>query len=109
MSALPAHCDRPLADSTPTSGHTDHPHLVLATSILASSLAFIDGSVVNVGLSAIGRDLGGAGADLSWVVSGYLLPLSSLLLLGGAAGDRYGRRRILLAGIATFALASLLC
>jgi EmrB/QacA subfamily drug resistance transporter len=109
VSALPAHCDRPLADSTPPSGHADHPHLVLATAILASSLAFIDGSVVNVGLSAIGRDLGGAGADLSWVVSGYLLPLSSLLLLGGAAADRYGRRRILLAGIATFALASLLC
>ena len=109
MSTLPAHCDRPLADSTPAGSHADHPHLVLATSILASSLAFIDGSVVNVGLSAIGRDLGGAGADLSWVVNGYLLPLSSLLLLGGAAGDRYGRRRILLAGIATFALASLLC
>ena len=109
MSAVPAHCDRPLAESTPASGHAEHPNLVLATSILASSLAFIDGSVVNVGLSAIGRDLGGAGADLSWVVSGYLLPLSSLLLLGGAAGDRYGRRRILLAGIVTFALASLLC
>jgi EmrB/QacA subfamily drug resistance transporter len=109
VSALPAHCDRPLADSTPVSGHAEHPQLVLATSILASSLAFIDGSVVNVGLSAIGRDLGGAGADLSWVVNGYLLPLSSLLLLGGAAGDRYGRRRILLAGIAAFALASLLC
>lgn len=109
MSAIPAHCDRPLADSTPATGHAEHPNFVLATSILASSLAFIDGSVVNVGLSAIGRDLGGAGADLSWVVNGYLLPLSSLLLLGGAAGDRYGRRRILLAGIATFALASLLC
>jgi EmrB/QacA subfamily drug resistance transporter len=109
LSTLPAHCDRLLADSTPASGHADHPNLVLATSILASSLAFIDGSVVNVGLSSIGRDLGGAGADLSWVVNGYLLPLSSLLLLGGAAGDRYGRRRILLAGIAAFALASLLC
>ena len=109
MSSVPAHCDRPLADSTPAGGRAAHPNLVLATSILSSSLAFIDGSVVNVGLSAIGHDLGGAGADLSWVVSGYLLPLSSLLLLGGAAGDRYGRRRILFAGIALFALASLLC
>jgi EmrB/QacA subfamily drug resistance transporter len=109
MSTLPAQCDRLLADSTPARGHAAHPHLVLATSILASSLAFIDGSVVNVGLAAIGHDLDGGGADLSWVVNGYLLPLSSLLLLGGAAGDRYGRRRILLAGIATFALASLLC
>ena len=109
MSTLPAHCDGALAASTPASGQAAHPNLVLATSILASSLAFIDGSVVNVGLSAIGHDLGGGGAGLSWVVSGYLLPLSSLLLLGGAAGDRYGRRRILFAGIATFALASLLC
>lgn len=109
MSAVPAHCDRPLANSVPACTRAAHPNLVLATSILASSLAFIDGSVVNVGLSAIGRDLSGAGADLSWVVSGYLLPLSSLLLLGGAAGDRYGRRRVLFAGIAAFALASLLC
>ena len=110
MSSVPAHCDRALADSAPAgAAQAAHPSLVLATSILASSLAFIDGSVVNVGLSAIGHDLGGAGADLSWVVSGYLLPLSSLLLLGGAAGDRYGRRRILFAGIALFALASLLC
>ena len=109
MSTVPAHCDRALADSAPAAGRASHPNLVLATSILASSLAFIDGSVVNVGLSAIGRDLSGTGADLSWVVSGYLLPLSSLLLLGGAAGDRYGRRRILFAGIAAFALASLLC
>jgi EmrB/QacA subfamily drug resistance transporter len=109
MSTLPIHCDRALAEGMTASGDTAHPNLVLATSILASSLAFIDGSVVNVGLAAIGHDLGGGGADLSWVVSGYLLPLSSLLLLGGAAGDRYGRRRILLTGIAMFALASLLC
>jgi MFS family permease len=51
MSSLPAHCDRPLADSTPARGHAAHPNLVPATSILASSLAFIDGSVVNVGLA----------------------------------------------------------
>jgi len=109
MSSLPPHCDRALAEGTPGTAHAAHPNLVLATSILSSSLAFIDGSVVNVGLSAIGKDLAGAGADLAWVVSGYLLPLSSLLLLGGAMGDRYGRRRILLAGIAIFGLASLLC
>lgn len=110
MSALPAHCDRALAERNGSAqGHAAHPNLVLCTSILSSSLAFIDGSVVNVGLSAIGHDLARGGADLSWVVNGYLLPLSSLLLLGGAAGDRYGRKRILLAGIAVFALASLLC
>ncbi|QJE01474.1 MFS transporter [Massilia forsythiae] len=112
MSNLPANCDRPLAESAspaPASTRSAHPNLVLATSILSTSLAFIDGSVVNVGLSTIGHELGGAGADLSWVVNGYLLPLSALLLLGGAAGDRFGRRRLLLAGIAVFALASLLC
>jgi EmrB/QacA subfamily drug resistance transporter len=109
MSTLPAPCDRALAERGVAASHAAHPNLVLCTSILASSLAFIDGSVVNVGLAAIGRDLAGGGADLSRVVHGYLLPLSSLLLLGGAAGDRYGRKRVLLAGIALFALASLLC
>jgi EmrB/QacA subfamily drug resistance transporter len=111
MSTLPCDCDRALAEGTPAAPPSNSRlNLVLATSILASSLAFIDGSVVNVGLSAIGRDLGrGGGGDLSWVVNGYLLPLSSLLLLGGAAGDRFGRRKLLLGGIALFALASLLC
>lgn len=110
LSSLPIDCDRGLAVGAPDQdGSPAHPNLVLCTSILASSLAFIDGSVVNVGLSAIGRDLGGGGADLSWVVNGYLLPLSSLLLLGGALGDRYGRKRLLVAGIGVFALASLLC
>lgn len=81
----------------------------LAASILASSLAFIDGSVVNVALPAIGADLGGGATGLQWVVNAYLLPLSALLLLGGAAGDRFGRKRLFLAGIALFALASMLC
>ena len=85
------------------------PRLTLLTCILASSLAFIDGSVVNVGLPAIGRDLKGAGADLPWVVNAYLLPLSALLLFGGALGDRYGRRRLLVVGTGVFALASLGC
>jgi EmrB/QacA subfamily drug resistance transporter len=111
VSTLPSDCDRALAEcGAPSQAEAQaHPKLVLCTSILASSLAFIDGSVVNVGLSAIGHDLAGRGADLSWVVNGYLLPLSSLLLLGGALGDHYGRKRVLIAGIAVFALASLLC
>lgn len=110
MSTLPIDCDRTLAASARAHDKAPaHPNLVLCTSILASSLAFIDGSVVNVGLSAIGRDFAGGGADLSWVVNGYLLPLSSLLLLGGALGDRYGRKRVLVAGMGVFALASLLC
>ena len=83
--------------------------LTLAASILASSLAFVDGSVVNVALPAIGADLHADGPGLQWIVNGYLLPLSALLLLGGAAGDKFGRRRLFLAGIAIFALASALC
>ncbi|WP_294047721.1 MFS transporter [Sphingomonas sp.] len=86
-----------------------HPQLTLLATILASSLAFIDGSVVNVALPAIGRDLGAGAADLQWTINAYLLPLSALLLLGGAAGDHVGRRRMLVAGIALFAAASLAC
>jgi len=88
---------------------SSYPNLVLATCILASSLAFVDGSVTNVGLPAIGQSLQAGGADLQWVINAYLLPLSSLLLLGGAAGDRYGRKRLLIAGTILFAAASILC
>ena len=86
-----------------------HPRLVLATTILASSLAFIDGSVVNVGLPAIGQSLKGSAADLSWVINAYLLPLSALILFGGALGDRFGRRRLLNFGVSLFALGSAAC
>ncbi len=92
----------------PTQG-ARHPRLVLATTILASSLAFVDGSVVNVGLPTIGRSLAADAGALQWVINAYLLPLSALLLLGGAAGDRLGRRRLLIGGIALFAMASLAC
>ena len=78
-------------DAAPEAGRhaertVSHPRLVLATTILASSLAFIDGSVVNVGLPIIGRSFHAAAGELQWVVNAYLLPLSALLLLGGAAG-----------------------
>jgi EmrB/QacA subfamily drug resistance transporter len=85
------------------------PGLVAAVSILASSLAFVDGSVVNVGLPAIGRDLHADAAGLQWVVNAYLLPLSALLLFGGALGDRFGRGRLLVLGIAVFAAGSAGC
>jgi EmrB/QacA subfamily drug resistance transporter len=77
--------------------------------MLASSLAFIDGSVTNVALPAIGKSLGGDAANLPWIINAYLLPLSALLLFGGAAGDHFGRRRMLIAGIVLFALASVGC
>jgi EmrB/QacA subfamily drug resistance transporter len=114
MSAyLTTDCDRTVAKAAPppslAARANAHPGLILATTILASSLAFIDGSVVNVGLPAIGRDLHADGAGLAWIINGYLLPLTALLLLGGAAGDRFGRRRVLLIGITIFALASALC
>ena len=102
-------CDRAMAQASPCVRADRHPRLILAITILASSLAFIDGSVVNVGLPAIGRSLGADGAGLTWIVNGYLLPLSALLLPGGAAGDRFGRCRVLLLGVALFALASVLC
>lgn len=86
-----------------------HPNLTLATCILASSLAFVDGSVTNVGLPAIAKSLSAEGGDLQWVINAYLLPLSALLLLGGAAGDRYGRMELLVGGTALFALASVAC
>jgi EmrB/QacA subfamily drug resistance transporter len=88
---------------------TDRPRLVLATTILASSLAFVDGSVVNVGLPAIAKNLHGDAADLQWVINAYLLPLSALLLLGGAVGDRFGRRNMLVFGVALFAIGSAMC
>src|SRR5258708_18807687 len=98
-------CDRTQA-LTCTAHRQRGPGLVLAATILASSLDFVDGSVVNVGLPAIGRSLHGGAADLQWLVNAYLLPLSALLLLGGALGDRFGRRRLLAIGIALFAARS---
>jgi EmrB/QacA subfamily drug resistance transporter len=104
-----AHCDAGAARTTEKTAEVGSPRLVIATTILASSLAFIDGSVVNVGLPAIAASFQADAGDLQWVVNAYLLPLSALLLLGGAAGDRFGRRTLLIWGVGLFALASLAC
>lgn len=104
-----ATCDAAVAGAISSRSKAQHPTLVLATTILASSLAFVDGSVVNVGLPAIGASLGAEADTLQWIINAYLLPLSALLLLGGAMGDRFGRRMMLIAGIAIFALASAFC
>jgi len=85
------------------------PRWTLVACILASSLSFVDGSVLNVALPAIRASYGVGAAEVQWVVNAYLLPLSALLLLGGALGDHYGRRRLLVIGTSLFALASLLC
>src|SRR5262249_25275710 len=89
--------------------HTPHPRATLTATILGSSLEFIDGSVVNVALPAIGGDLGASSAQLSWTINAYLLPLGALILLGGGAGDHFGRRRLFLVGLVVFTLASVLC
>ncbi len=82
---------------------------MLAATILGSSMAFIDGTVVNVALPALQRDLHATVMDVQWVVEAYALLLASLLLVGGSLGDLYGRRRIYLLGVGLFALASAGC
>lgn len=82
---------------------------ILLSTILASGMAFLDGTVVNVALPALGRDLGADVSGLQWVLNGYMLTLASLILLAGSLGDRLGRRRVFLVGVAWFAAASLLC
>jgi EmrB/QacA subfamily drug resistance transporter len=81
----------------------------LAATVLGSSLAFIDGSVVNVALPAIQRDLAAGPAGTQWVMNGYLVVLGALVLIGGAAADRFGRRRVFLAGVGVFLAASIFC
>jgi EmrB/QacA subfamily drug resistance transporter len=82
---------------------------VLAAAILASAMAFIDGSVVTIALPVLQAELGAELAALQWVVNGYTLFLGALILVGGAAGDRFGRRRLFLIGTAAFAAASIAC
>lgn len=82
---------------------------VLAAAVLGSALAFLDATVVTIALPAVGADLGAGTAALTWVVNGYALTLAALVLLGGALGDRYGRRRVLMVGVTVFALASAAC
>jgi EmrB/QacA subfamily drug resistance transporter len=86
-----------------------HPRATLTATILGSSLALIDGSVVNVALPALAHDLKVDPANLSWTINAYLLPLGVLILLGGALGDHFGRRRLFQLGLSTFTFASLAC
>jgi EmrB/QacA subfamily drug resistance transporter len=85
------------------------PTWTLVMSVAASSLSFIDGSILNVALPAIRAGTGANAAQVQWVVNGYTLPLAALILLGGALGDHHGRRLWLVIGTALFGLASLLC
>jgi EmrB/QacA subfamily drug resistance transporter len=101
-------CDLNLALAT-TARPCRHPTATLAATILGSGLAFVDGSVINVALPALDRDLHPGPDGLAWLVNAYLLTLTALILLGGSAGDHYGRRRLFLAGIGLFLAASLVC
>ncbi|MEU1890776.1 MFS transporter [Streptomyces pristinaespiralis] len=82
---------------------------VVLTTVLGSGMALLDSTVVNVALPRIGRDLDADLGVLQWTVNAYMLTLAALILLGGALGDRYGRRRIFVLGVIWFALGSLLC
>src|SRR5678816_4068170 len=82
---------------------------VLAATIIGSSLAFIDGTVVSVALPAIAREFSATGSEVQWVVEAYALLLSALLLVGGSMGDRFGRRQVYAWGISLFTVASIAC
>lgn len=81
----------------------------LIATILASSLAFVEGSIVNIALPSILSDLGAGASDAQWIINAYLLPVGALVLLGGALGDHYGRKRIFQVGLVLFGLGSLAC
>jgi EmrB/QacA subfamily drug resistance transporter len=82
---------------------------VIAAAVLGSGVAFLDGTVVNAALPAIAEDLDAGLVSLQWVLTAYLLTLGSLLVLGGSLGDLYGRRRVFVAGLVGFSIASLGC
>ncbi|MEV5954839.1 MFS transporter [Streptomyces sp. NPDC051987] len=82
---------------------------ILLTTVLGSSMAMLDSTVVNVALPRIGEDLGASLSALQWTVNAYMLTLAGLILLGGSLGDRYGRRKVFVIGVVWFAAASLMC
>lgn len=94
---------------TPADTLRDTGPWVLVATILGSSMAFIDGTAVNVALPVLQRDLGATSGDLQWIVEAYSLFLSALILVGGSLGDHLGRKRVYAAGVALFTLASVAC
>ena len=97
------------APAAPVPGGTAERTRTLAATVLGSSLALIDGSVVNVALPAIQLDLAAGAAATQWVMNAYLVVLGALVLIGGASADRFGRRRVFVAGVVVFTAASILC
>ena len=109
MLSIKSPCQELAASAAPSAVQPCHGPWVLIATILASSMAFIDGTVVNVALPALQADFHASVTGIQWVVESYALLLSSLLLLGGSLGDLYGRRKIFLYGVAVFAIASSGC
>jgi EmrB/QacA subfamily drug resistance transporter len=91
------------------STRSGHPGWTLVMSVAASSLSFIDGSILNVALPAIRAGTGAGAAEVQWVVNIYTLPLAALILLGGSLGDHHGRRLWLVIGTGLFGVGSLIC
>src|SRR5213594_3356500 len=112
MNLLRAPCDESFAASrkpaTTTCGKAQR-RWTLAATILGSSMAFIDGTVVNVALPALQSGLNATVTDVQWVIEAYSLLLSALLLVGGSLGDRYGRRHVFVIGVIIFGAASAWC
>ena len=108
----PPPCDAGIIRATtafPAALSEKRKRLTLAATILGSSMAFIDGSVVNIALPAIQQALHADAVSTQWIVNAYLLLLGALVLVGGSAADLYGRRRVFLWGIAVFTTASIAC
>src|SRR5437764_6221326 len=104
-------CDEAVVRSQPEEIGCDRAtgRWVLAAAILGSSITFIDGTVVNVALPVLQRELGASVAEAQWIVESYSLMVAALMLVGGSLGDRLGRRRVFAAGVLLFALASVWC
>src|SRR3954471_2065781 len=98
-----------LSASPASPGAANATRWILAATILGSSIAFIDGTVVNIALPTFQRTLNASVVDVQWVVESYGLVLAAMLLLGGSLGDLYGRRLMFLLGVTVFAAASIAC
>src|SRR6202042_88202 len=104
VNTVQSSCDAAVARATAFSRAPTHPALALMAAMTAGSLVYVDGAVMAIGLPAIGQGLALQGGQSQWVINAYLLPLTALSLLGGAWGDRFGRRRALILGAAVFSL-----